>query len=363
MTGATGGAVRIEDYPHRVAGHCGSGAMRDLVEWHGLGWGDAPAEGLVFALGGDVGLSYVRSSVLVPPLYLVGRGGDYELDLPRRLGARVQVVETDDPEEGWAVVLAELRAGRPVPVWADIAELPYLRVRFRMSRHDVVIVGCDPRRDVAYVVDNDRADVQEVPLAALAAARASTGFPQPTRHRAFLIEWPDRLPALPGVAADAFATSARRLLDPPARGIADHAGADASAQGLDAAALVAADVASWPGRDDAELEVLLFSLGALIEKAGTGGGLFRRLLSQGAADVAALTGDEATERLADVAGRCADAWTALARAAVERGAAPRERAEGATAAAAALPHHEAAMVVALEDAADSLRRLATVGGS
>ena len=26
------------DYPHRQAGHCGSGALRDLLEWAGLGW-------------------------------------------------------------------------------------------------------------------------------------------------------------------------------------------------------------------------------------------------------------------------------------------------------------------------------------
>ena len=44
----------IQDYPHRMAGHCGSGAMRDLLHWHGLGWDGPPDEGLVFALGGAV---------------------------------------------------------------------------------------------------------------------------------------------------------------------------------------------------------------------------------------------------------------------------------------------------------------------
>lgn len=28
----------VLDYPHRQAGHCGSGALRDLMEWEGLGW-------------------------------------------------------------------------------------------------------------------------------------------------------------------------------------------------------------------------------------------------------------------------------------------------------------------------------------
>ncbi|WP_218876352.1 BtrH N-terminal domain-containing protein [Nocardioides marinisabuli] len=76
-------AAQVSPYPHRIGGHCGSGALRDLLEWAGLGWDGPPSEGLVFALGGALGLSYVRSVGLFPPLYLVGRGGELELDLPR----------------------------------------------------------------------------------------------------------------------------------------------------------------------------------------------------------------------------------------------------------------------------------------
>ena len=59
-------------------------------------------------------------------------------------------------------------------------ELPYLNVRLQMSWHDIVVIGYDAARN-AYVVDNDRAEVQEVPYAALARARASGAFPVPTR--------------------------------------------------------------------------------------------------------------------------------------------------------------------------------------
>src|SRR3546814_3156917 len=79
-----------------MGGHCGSGAMRDLLHWHGLGWDGPPDEGLVFALGGDLGLSYLRSDDLVPPMYLVGRGADFEIDLPRRLGGQVEVLRTEE---------------------------------------------------------------------------------------------------------------------------------------------------------------------------------------------------------------------------------------------------------------------------
>ena len=55
---------------------------------------------------------------------------------------------------------------------------------------------------------------------------------------------------------------------------------------------------SWVDLPPDDLETLLFSLGIFIEKAGTGGGLFRRLLADGCTEIARLTGDPATADLA-----------------------------------------------------------------
>lgn len=344
----------IQNYPHRMGGHCGSGAMRDLLHWNGLGWDGPPDEGLVFALGGALGLSYLRSTDLFPPLYLVGRGAEFEVDLPLRLGGQVQVLTTDDPEEGWSWVRDELDAGRPSLVWGDIAELPYLRVQLQMSRHDIVVIGYDEERELAFVVDNDRADVQEVPLEALARARSSTAFPQPTRHCTYRITWPRSLPALEEVAAGAFRQSADNMREPSPHSIADPTTAALGTEGLEAVDLFAADVATWAELPDDELGILLFSVGAFIEKAGTGGGLFRRLVADGCAEVARLTGDAATTDLATKAARCAQTWTDAARAAAKRDAEPRSRIEQLVLIAGRLPELELHLVESLEAAARSL---------
>ncbi|MGB3675388.1 MAG: BtrH N-terminal domain-containing protein, partial [Candidatus Nanopelagicales bacterium] len=47
------------DYPQKKAVHCGSGALRDLMEWAKLGWGAPPSEGLVFTLGGALDFAYI----------------------------------------------------------------------------------------------------------------------------------------------------------------------------------------------------------------------------------------------------------------------------------------------------------------
>ncbi|MGN6250732.1 MAG: BtrH N-terminal domain-containing protein [Marmoricola sp.] len=344
------------DYPHRRAGHCGSGALRDLVEWAGLGWNGPPHEGLVFALGGGLGFSYLRVPGIVPPIYLVGRGGDLELDLLRRLGAAVEFKQSDDPILGWQWVVDELDDGRPVMVWADIAKLPYLRVRLQMSRHDIVVIGYDDDTGTAFVADNDRENIQEVPYEALADARSSTAFPVPTRHATFAVRWPDSLPDLTGIAAEAFAASTTSMITggddlvdlsilPP--------GACAGS-GLSGVQAFAEDVAAWPDElDPVDLEAALRVLPVFIDKAGTGGGLFRLLQSQGCAQVAELLGSTEAAEAAAVAADCAAAWQALARAAVADESL-NARAARVARAAATLPDHERNLVAALQHASESL---------
>lgn len=57
MSGAgAAGAVSVSH-----AGHCGSGVLRDLLDWARLDWGgQAPGEGLVFGLGAGLGFSCLR---------------------------------------------------------------------------------------------------------------------------------------------------------------------------------------------------------------------------------------------------------------------------------------------------------------
>ena len=106
-------------------------------------WSGPDSDGTALPAKVWCSLSAARSVDLFPPLYLVGRGGELELDLdlPRRLGGAAEQRVTDDPAEGWSWVRAEIEGGRPVMLWADIAELPYLRVKLSMSRHDIVVIG------------------------------------------------------------------------------------------------------------------------------------------------------------------------------------------------------------------------------
>ncbi|MGB5149185.1 MAG: BtrH N-terminal domain-containing protein [Mycobacterium sp.] len=344
-------------YPHRRGGHCGSGALRDLTEWAGLGWeAEEPSEGLVFTLGGALDFSYVRSTQLFPQVYLVGRGNDLEQDYLTRVGAKFVVQSTDDPDAGWAFVTDEIDKGRPVMVWADIGELPYLRVRLHMSRHDIVIVGYDDEQRVAYVVDNDRDTTQLVSYENLRRARSSVGFPTPTRHTTFHVDWPDRVPELRPIACAALAASAAFM-----RGGAVGApplpveAAEVESSGVKGVQYFADDLRRWPTLfDDDALTAALFGLGAFIEKAGTGGGFFRTLQAQGCQDIADLLDDAATADAAAAARDASTAWSALATAATNVDTSLRSRSLAAADVAATIPEAEMRLVEALEKASRSL---------
>lgn len=325
------------------------------MEWAGLGWGGPPEEALVFTLGGSLDFAYLRSTELRPQVYLVGRGGDLECDLLHQLGASVELLSTDDPVVGWKWVTDELDEGRPVMVWADIAALPYLRVRLQMSRHDIVIVGYDDDQRLAYVVDNDRKDVQAVPYDDLARARASTSFPVPTRHTTYVVNWPDRVPDLGALAAWALMTASSKLCRGDGRTVFGDSPAAVQGTGLAGVRLFADDLNRWPdvlGEDD--LHRSLSGLSAFVEKAGTGGGFFRKLQGSGCQVLAEHLGDPSVQNAAEAAYRASRAWSAMASAASNRGMALSRRAAVAAELAAVLPDIEADLAAALATGARAL---------
>jgi hypothetical protein len=304
------GAARI-DYPHRRAGHCGSGALRDLLEFHGLSWTDEPAsEGMAFGLGAGLDFIYVELGQMDPPLYMIGRGPNLERAVVERIGGRAHRRETDEPAEGWALLREQLDAGRPTLINADIAHLEYLRVRLQMTMHVIVVTGYDEAQGVAFIADNDRDEIQRCSLKALARARHSDGFPRPNRHSTWLLDLPPSLPdpepAIRAAMAEAVAHMRGRQ--------ADGMQAPAEACGLAGVRSFGDAYRQWPAGFPDRLDAALRGLRVFIVKAGTGGAMFRSLHAGFLHDSAALLGDSGLRALAAAYDELARTWVALAEA-------------------------------------------------
>lgn len=295
-------------FPHRSAGHCGSGALRDLLEFHGLDYGAGPlSEAMAFGLGGGLGFLYAEVPGYSPPVYLVGRTGDMERDFAAHLGIDLDVRSSDDPAEGWEWVREQIDAGRPPMVWADIARLEYLRVRMSNTRHDIIVVGYDPDRQIAWVADNDREELQPCSFASLEAARNSGAFPGPNRNTTFVYDWPEAL----GDPRSAVRAAIQRATANMLGGGGALAGMS-GATGLEGVEAFEQAYPEWPRAFGDSLPDVLKALRVFIVKAGTGGAMFRSLHAGFLHDAAALLDDPGLERMARLYDELAASWVSLA---------------------------------------------------
>lgn len=198
-------------------------------------------------------------------------------------------------------------------LWADIAELEYLRVKMSNTRHDIVVVGYDEAAGVAWVADNDRADLQRCSLASLARARASSGFPGPNHHRVFLYEWPAQLRAPAEAVRLALGRAVANM-----RGERPEVFGLEAPGGLDGVERFAARYPAWPEVLGPALEEALGALRVLIVKAGTGGAPFRSLHAEFLHDMGELLDDRRLSEIAATYDELAGLWVELASAAGDR---------------------------------------------
>ncbi|WP_354700495.1 hypothetical protein DSM112329_00774 [Paraconexibacter sp. AEG42_29] len=295
-------------FAHRRAGHCGSGSLRDLLEFEGLDYGRGPlTEEMVFGLAGGLGFFYAPDPSWAPPFYLVGRTDDLERDIADVLDADLEVKESDDAEQGWAWASEQLAAGRPAMVRADIAELEYLRVKMSNTRHAILVVRHDPEAGVVWIADNDRDELVACSLKSLAAARTSSGFPSPNRNATYVYRWPDQLPDL-RVAVTRALTRAVDNMTGAVVSVGDLPGASGLA-GVDA---FVSGYERWPDDlPDALLPAAMSGLWVFIVKAGTGGAMFRSLHAGFLREAGELLDDSSLRALADHYDRLSAAWVAL----------------------------------------------------
>ena len=300
-------SVRL-DLPHGLAGHCGSGALRDLAAFHGQSWSDQPlSEGMAFGIGGALSFLYLELPELSPPVYLVGRSADLESNFCEHMDIELDLRHADDATEGWSMLKAELDSGRPTMVWADIAELDYLRVRMSNTRHDIVVCGYDEDGEIAFVADNDREEIQECSLESLGRARMSEGFPGPNRNGTFVMRWPRSLPEPEVAARRAIASTVTTMTE----GSAPLLGVDAPS-GLASVDRFVERYPAWRETFGEDLVGALRGLRVFIVKAGTGGAMFRGLQATFLSEMGELLDDEALRDAGALYARLASTWVALA---------------------------------------------------
>lgn len=282
--------------------HCETTALEVLLRHAGL----ALSEPMLFGLGQGLSFIYWDSKQQELP-FLGGRVKPFVLtqNLTKRLGLTLHVQETTSARKAWDQVRASIDHGTPVGLQLDSHDLEYFGSKVHFAGHVVAIYGYDDT--TAYLIDTaQQGGTVTTSLKSLATARAARG-PMSARHRSFTVEAPGSAAATlrTGAIVPAITACAEDFLHPPIANLG-HRGIRTASRRLP----------SWfdrvenPGPD-------LPLIATLMERAGTGGALFRNLYRDFLTECLDLLEDptaiDLVQRGRDLFAESAVLWTATAR--------------------------------------------------
>ncbi|MEW1749729.1 BtrH N-terminal domain-containing protein [Streptomyces angustmyceticus] len=250
----------VGDIEARGTQHCETTALGVLLRHEGIDL----SEPMLFGLGSGLSFVYWDSKSMGFP-FLGGRVKPFDLtrNLASGLGLELVVHETTSPRRAWEHVATPIDAGRPVGLQLDSYHLDYFGSKVHFGGHVVAMYGYDDHH--AYLVDTDQQGGKvSTGLAGLARARAARG-PMTAKHRSFTLTAPRDLPSPRDQIVPAITACADAFLNPPI--------ANLGYRGIDKAGKL---VRTWLQRTDTP-ERDLPRTALLMEKAGTGGALFRNL--------------------------------------------------------------------------------------
>lgn len=284
-----------QEITHRTGLHCGSSAIRDLLEFHGI----CLTEAFCFGLGSGLGITYLK----------LGNGPVPYIVHVRSLGFEERLLTTIDPTMKWSTFESEgaatrylnerLDVGKPALLLTDIFHLPYYGSSTHFPGHAIVAWRRDADSGQVLVTDTERPELLSVPEAKLTLARFS--YQPPFIHLGNMYS-PDHL-TLDGVSLRDAARDAVRL------------NADLLLQGTECSGILA--IAQWRKElpqwaDTAEWRWTTRFAYQIIEKRGTGGGGFRLMYADFLDELATIDPAVQASTLPRLMRESAAAWTALA---------------------------------------------------
>jgi hypothetical protein len=283
------------DIETRGGEHCETTTLGVLLRDEGV----ELSEAMLFGLGSGLSFIYWDSKSMGFP-FLGGRVKPFELtrNLARTLELELLVQETTSPRRAWESVAASIDAGRPVGLQLDSYYLDYFSSKVHFGGHVVAMYGYDDHD--AYLVDTDQqGGAVSTTLTSLAEARAARG-PMTAKHRSFTVTAPRQLPSLAAQVVPAISTCADAFLHPPIANLGHRGIAKAGKQ-----------VRRWLERtDDPQRDLPQAAL--LMEKAGTGGALFRNLYSDFLGECTQLLDSTELRTGHRLYGEAAALWTEVA---------------------------------------------------
>jgi hypothetical protein len=250
----------IEDIKAFDGQHCETTATGTLLQHLNINL----SEPMLFGLGEGLGFIFWNQKTMDFPFI----GGRIKPDLLSRnlaknLKLELIVKETNSPRQAWEQVKGLVDKGLPVGLKLDCYHLEYFSKPFHFAAHYVALYGYD--NDFAYLVDTSQQGGKvKTSLKSLELARAGKGS-MSSKNLYYTIYQMDEPVDLKSAILSAIRNDANDFLNPPITNIA-YKGILKTSQ----------EIIKWFKRSE-NIEYEFRTAAMLMEKAGTGGALFRNL--------------------------------------------------------------------------------------
>jgi len=291
----------LEGFEPFVGKHCETTALKRVLDYHGL----SLSEEMLLGLGGGIGFIYWYMKMMPSPFIgtRYGKGTDFPINICRRIGAEVSIIETSSSKRGYEELKALLRTGEPAVVYGDMVYLPYLALpeMAHFGGHVVVVFGLDEAKEQVHIYDRGRNPVT-ASVDDLAKARGSKFPPFPPKHRMLKISYPAKVGNLEEGIIESIGECCEYMLKPPIKNIGLH--------GMKKWSKV---VAKWPEEFGG-----INLLGALmngfiyIEIGGTGGSAFRPMYAKFLEEASRVVNKPALKEIAEMMRESAGVWSEIA---------------------------------------------------
>lgn len=267
--------MRVAAKPY-IGQHCESTATGTLLGQIGI----ELSEPMLFGLG--EGLSFVFWNMKIMDFPFIGGRVKPDLltaNIAKNLGLKLVVKETSSKEKAWQDVKALLDSNKAVGLKLDCYHLEYFKHPIHFAGHYVAILGYDDRR--AFLVDTEQQGSEvSTSLKSLELARSEKGA-MSSRSLFYILENDGHTTPLKQAVATAIRSNVKQYLNPPISNLG-YRGIEKTSN----------EIIKWFDRSkDVKTE---FATSAMImERAGTGGALFRNIYRDFLKEAFELTGESA----------------------------------------------------------------------
>jgi len=250
----------IEEFNPFVGQHCETTATGSLLKHIGI----ELSEPMLFGIGEGLGYIFWKMKTMDFPFI----GGRIQPDAltqnaVNNLNLEIDTKETSSIKRAWQNVKINIDKEIPVGLKLDCFYLDYFKNKIHFAGHYVAIYGYD--NEYAYLVDTQQQGGKvKTSLKSLALARNEKG-PMSSKNRSYTIQRTGNSYDLEQAIRSAIRNNARDYLNPPIKNI-----------GYKGILKTSAEIKKW-FKTSKDISGDFKATAMLMEKAGTGGALFRNL--------------------------------------------------------------------------------------